>query len=90
MCTVSNVGDYYNHKTLPDHFPSYPSWPQGIPPTREEFDELKRSVEALKELLLAAKEYDRKMGEPDCEMEDKVALIKKLAEIVGVDLSQIF
>jgi len=60
------------------------------PPTREEFDELKRSVEALKELLLAAKEYDRKMGEPDCEMEDKVALIKKLAEVVGVDLSQIF
>ena len=98
MCAVSNVGDYWRDYTLPQK----PYWP-GIQPsidgtipgllypvTRAEFDQLKHDVEELKKLLLAAKEYDKAMGEPDCVMDEKVALIKKVAKLVGVDMDQVF
>lgn len=29
-------------------------------------------------------------GQPDCEMDDKVNLIKRVAELVGVDIKDIF
>ena len=44
----------------------------------------------LKKLLLAAKGYDEKTGQPDCETDDKVALIKAVAEAVGVDFDSVF
>jgi hypothetical protein len=87
---VSMVGDYWRDRTLPESFPSYPSWPNNVPPSRAEFEDLKRSVEELKNLLVAAKRYDVVQGEPDCEMDDKVSLIKRLAEIVGVDMKEVF
>jgi len=63
-----------------------------LPPevTKEEFDALKKEMEALKKLLLAAKAYDEATGQPDCEMEEKVDLIKKIAKIVGVDMKDVF
>ena len=60
------------------------------PVSREEFDALKKEMEELKKLLKAAKEYDEKTGQPDCHMDEKVELIKKIAELVGVDLKGIF
>lgn len=59
-------------------------------PTREEFEALKKEVEELKKLLLAAKEYDEKTGEPDCEIDEKVEVIKKIAKLVGVDMESVF
>lgn len=85
MCTVSMVGDYWRDRTLPEKYPNWPSIIE-IGPTRAEFEELRRMVEELKRLLIAANKYDEAMGEPHCEHEDKVALIKKIAEMVGVDL----
>ena len=58
--------------------------------TREEFDLLKKAVEEMRDVLMAAKKYDEATGQPDCEMDDKVALLKKVAEMVGVDLSSVF
>lgn len=29
------------------------------------------------------------MNQPDCEMAEKIALIKKVSELVGVDLSEV-
>jgi hypothetical protein len=58
--------------------------------SRQEFDALKAEVESLKKLLRAAKIYDEETGQPDCEMDDKVALIKKIAEFVGVDMKDVF
>lgn len=95
MCTVSMVGDDWN-KRFPERYPTV--WPNGIPSidftppavTREEFDQLKRDVEQMKKELEAAKAQDIADGSPDCEMEEKVALLKKVAELVGVDLEEIF
>lgn len=90
MCVVSMVGEYWRDRTFPSTFPDYPTWPNSIPPTGEEFDQLKRSVEELRKLLLAAKKYDKKLNEPDCHVDDKVDLIKRLAKVVNVDMKDIF
>jgi hypothetical protein len=55
------------------------------PVNREEFDALKRDVEEMKALLKRAKEYD----ERTCENAEKVALIRKVAKLVGVDLREV-
>lgn len=34
-----------------------------------------------------AKEYDEKNGEPDCELEEKKDLLRKLAEKLGVGIN---
>lgn len=58
-------------------------------PTREEFEALKRDVEEMKELLKRAKDYDARNNEPDCEVEDKMVLLRKIAELVGVDIDDV-
>lgn len=107
MCTVSNIGDYWNNR-WPKEFPwiddptvwpdpnnpnkrIYPMpGPLPVPgPSREEFDRLKKEVEALKELLAAAQKFDEVTNQPHCEHEDKVAILKKVAEMVGVDLKDV-
>jgi hypothetical protein len=95
MCTVSFMG-YQWSKTVPDKYPWVQPMVQPgtaintLPPTRAEFDTLKAEVAALRELLLAAKEFDAATGQPDCEMDEKVALIKQLAEFVGVSMEDLF
>lgn len=103
MCTVSMVGDHYR-EWFPQRYPGWfpdtePSQPASGRPiviqqpsavSREEFDALKRDVEDMKALLIRAKDYDAKNGEPDCEMDDKVALLKRIADLVGVDLAEVF
>ena len=95
MCVVSMVSDYWKDNNLP----KYPNWnPGGIssaglypPPqvTREEFEALRKDVLELKELLKAAKKFDDATNQHDCEKEEKVELIKKIAEAVGVDLEDL-
>ena len=58
--------------------------------SRQEFEALKLELESLKKLLLAAKEYDAETGQPDCETDEKTELFRRLAQLVGVDLSQVF
>ncbi len=59
-------------------------------PSQEEFDELKKEVELMKKMLEAAKIYDKDTGQPDCEMEEKIDFLKKVAKLVGVNLEEIF
>lgn len=54
--------------------------------TREEFDKLKESVKEMKELLIKAIEYDKRTGQPECENEDKIKLLRSIAKLVGVEL----
>ena len=92
MCTVSYIGDDFN-KRIGERFPNYTHWIQPVinhGPSREEFEALKREMQELKELLKAAKKYDDATGQRDCEMASKIELLTKLAELVGVDLSEVF
>jgi len=97
MCSVSMVSDHYKDNFIqrwPQPQPFQPMSPMAtftIPPvSREEFDALKREVEDMKKLLLRAKEYDERNNEPHCEMDEKVALLKRVAELVGVNLDEVF
>ena len=101
MCTVSMVGDDWSRR-IPQAYP----WVQpAINPTstvyagqtvqfayvsQYEFDKLKSEVESLKQLLIAAKKYDDETGQPDCEVDEKVELIRRIAQLVGVDISSVF
>ena len=84
MCVLSMIGDHYT-----DKFNSYPStlWSNG--PTREEFELLKREVQEMKELLKRAKAYDEEHNEPDCELAEKMEKLRKVAELVGIDLNDV-
>lgn len=92
MCTVSMIGDHYG-----DMWRDRPWYPQpstapvviGPDITRAEFEDLKRQVSEMKELLKRAKKYDEDNGEPDCEVDEKMKLLRKIAKAVGVDLDDV-
>jgi hypothetical protein len=56
--------------------------------SREEYEKLRVEMENLKIAIIKAQEEDERMGNPDCEMEDKVDLIKKIAALLGVDMGK--
>ncbi len=86
---VSNIGDEWG-KTFPEKWPDFvkPFSPITNPPpiiiregvSQADFDALKKEVEELKKLLIAAKEFDARTGQPHCEMDAKVKLIKEIAK----------
>jgi len=91
MCVYSMIGDDWAkrwNEQYPEIFKPVVTgtlnWPHQV--TREEFEALKKEMQELKDLLIQAKKYDEATGQPDCEMEDKVTLIKKMAEFLGVDM----
>lgn len=94
MCVVSMVGDHYGDQWRPRYptYPAYPNTPTFPEPgsTQQEFDELKRQVEEMKELLKRAKRYDEEHGEPDCEIDEKMEFLRGVAALVGVDLDEVF
>ena len=92
MCVVSMIGDHYDTwlpKKYPDTFPHWPVLPHTQDVSRQEFDALKKDVEEMKDLLRRAKDYDARNNEPDCEIEEKMALLKRIAELVGIDLNDV-
>ena len=44
-------------------------------------------IREFRKLLERAREYDKRMNQPDCEMDDKRNVIKRIAAILGVDVS---
>lgn len=98
MCTISMIGDNFSDRwrqyNEPDRKKFFPVGFPNIPPvpqiTKQEFDDLKKEVLIMKELLIKALEYDKKNNEPHCEMEEKVVLLKKVAEMVGISLEEVF
>ena len=98
MCVVSMVGDHYKekwqdqewYKHVTQPIPSiWPTFPTVSPVSREEFEELKRDVQEALILLRRAKKYDEDNNEPECEIEEKMEVLRKVAELVGVDLSEV-
>lgn len=100
MCVVSNLGDSWK-QTAPQRFPWTQPYVQPNPnlvpgepvlpwATPQQIEELRQEMQELKKLLLAAKQYDEATGQPDCHMDEKVELIRQLAELVGVDVDDVF
>ena len=54
--------------------------------TRGEFESLRKEVESLKKVLIAAKIYDEETGQKDCEKPELIELLRKVAEAVGVKI----
>lgn len=88
MCAVSMVLDHYQDKWN-DPLRHWVFNPSPFEVSREEFEALKKEVLEMKELLKRAKKYDADNNQPDCEIDEKVALVRKVAELVGVDLDDI-
>lgn len=87
MCTVSMIGDHFSEKWKQ---PPYQQFITNIPEvSRAEFEALKKEVEEMKALLKRAKEYDEKNNEPNCEIEEKMAMLRKFAEAVGISLDDV-
>ena len=95
------IGDFYRDKfTDPNRYPylqpvTTPIYPFQVtyvpsytPPSisREEFEALKQEVMDMKELLKRAIKYDEENNEPHSELNEKITVIQKIAELVGVDL----
>lgn len=77
MCAVSMIYDY-GQKTWPlppaPMIPTQPFQPfQPSLPTREQIDEFQK-------LVKAAREFDRKTGQPDCEDPRKVEWLKQIMD----------
>lgn len=91
MCTVSNIGDWYGQH-FPQKWPQFYPVPQSVPPkvTAAEFEALRAEVRELKKLLEMAKKFDGATGQPNCEMAEKIKLIKAIAKLVGVELGDVF
>lgn len=82
----------------PDPYPSEPVIPPTPAPnlvdldkyaTREQIEELRKDLEELKKLIKAAIKYDEATNQPHCEDEQKMDLIRRVAEAVGVDLKDL-
>jgi len=95
MCVVSMVCDHYRDMWTPKYVPHTVPFSVGsVGPafdsiTRQEFDDLKRQVMEMKELLRRAKEYDELNNEPDCEVDEKMELLRRIAGAVGVSLDDV-
>lgn len=99
MCVVSFIGDHYQEKwkwvepyiEQPPFNPSpwSPNWDFTEKVTRAEFEALRKEVLEMKELIRKAKIYDEKNNEPNCEIEDKIKVLRDVARLVGIDLDEI-
>jgi hypothetical protein len=95
MCVVSMIGDHYARRWPPYWQPPtvYPTTGTAINVTpgisRDEFEALRAEVAEMKELLRAAKRIDELTGQPDCEIDEKLAVLRKVAEFVGIDLDDV-
>lgn len=105
MCVVSMLGDHYRDKWSPYFpYPlqrtiTGPATDNPVPgsqqrtiatgPSQIDFDNLKKEVEEMKELLRKAKVYDEENNEPNCEIEEKMTFLREIADMVGIDLDDV-
>jgi len=94
MCVTSMIGEHFGDKwtikpqTIEPYIWPYPI--SGDQPTKQEFDDLKKEVLEMKELLKKAIKYDKENNQPDCEIDEKMKFLKQVAKLVGIDLDEVF
>lgn len=98
MCVYSMIMDHYTEKwgkyvppepprtipLVPWDYPPY--WPDVLPAPEAKPPISPEEIEEFRELLRRAKAYDKNNNEPDCELESKKAILKELAEKLGVEI----
>lgn len=100
MCVASMISDSWTNN-LPNTYPNaYPllyvnryefdAQVKKNEALQKEVDTLKKDLEELRELMKAAQKYDEATGQKDCEQEEKIATFKKLADLLGIDLTGMF
>lgn len=90
MCLISFIGDHYTEKWTPLLPPSFDLTRNDFAVTRDEFEMLRREVENMKAMLIKAKIWDEEHGEADCGMDEKLIVLRRIAEFVGIDLDEVF
>lgn len=106
MCAVSAIIDYeidrwsnnYNHfwdhpKKVDDlrgHYVPNNTYVINSGVTKEEFEAFSKEFLELKKLVQAALEFDKNSNQPHCEVDEKVAIVKKVAEQLGVSMEDVF
>ena len=83
MCVVSAVIDNYE-QWRPDIFKGFE--PVHVWATKQEIEELRKEIQMLKDILVKAKLFDDEIGQMDCEKVEKVAILKKIAKALDIDL----
>lgn len=88
MCTFSMISDHYTDKwnrppyissTQPGNWSGYHPITPHIPSQAE--------IDEFRALLTRAREYDKRNNEPECDLESKKVILRKLAQEWGIDLS---
>ena len=82
MCVVSMIYDHYSERWWEKLHPPISPWGIPMPPQIPSKDE----VEEFRKLLDRAREYDKKTGQKDCELEEKRDRVKKLADELGLKI----
>lgn len=88
MCVISMVMDHYNDKWKSVDWTGAFLVPDLV--SKEDFTKLRADVDEMMALLKRAKLYDDATGQPDCENEQKMVLLRNIAKLVGVDLDEVF
>lgn len=86
MCVVSMVMDHYADKWKPYIEPQYP-FGETMPLAPSIPQITKEEIEEFRKLLERAREYDKRNNEPDCELDEKRQLLKKIAKQLDIDIS---
>ncbi len=101
MCTVSMIYEHYRDRWQP-LVPWYPQPWQPEPVTPMSPADFQKALEVFKpaapaitpaevaefrKLLERAREYDKRMNQPDCELDAKREILKQLAAALGLDIS---
>lgn len=90
MCMVSYIGDSFKKDWDDIFYPQFPYWPDTSKSDKAKIEALRKEVKALKKLLLTAQKYDKETGQPDCEVDEKVKLLKDIAKVLKIDMGKVF
>lgn len=85
MCVVSMVIDWRTDEWFRRYYPQSPEPSLPIQPPPVSFP-TQTELEEFRRLLERAREYDRRMNQPDCELEEKRQKLLKMAEELGVKI----
>jgi hypothetical protein len=97
MCVVSMIGNKFR-----DEFPERHPWvkpyidphprhpPLPFPKDKDkEIEEIRRELDELKRKLAEAHEQDKREGNEDCAMEEKLDTLRKVCELFDYDFDEI-